>query len=68
MQIPTQPQQETEKPKKKPWFRDFCIDILGIASLASVGYGVYLIHEPSAFIVMGVIIFTLIVLIEGPKK
>tara|TARA_S200002703_G_scaffold90398_2_gene77975 strand:+ start:187 stop:390 length:204 start_codon:yes stop_codon:yes gene_type:complete len=40
-----------------PFIKLLAVAIIDLGSIACIGYGVYLIHEPSAFIVVGLIIW-----------
>lgn len=65
LKLATQRQQEIKEkaPAKKRTKRaDIGLDFLGVAGLGSMGWGIYQVSQPWAFIVMGAIIFTLALL------
>ena len=43
---------------------DFLIDLIGLAAIALISYGTWLIYEPAAFIVAGVILLVGVILIS----
>ena len=51
----------TEKPNRSR-LSDVGSDVLGLAGLTSLGYGLYQVSEPAAFIVIGAIVFILALL------
>lgn len=53
---------ELDQQKRRRKFFDFACDVIGFMGFAAIVYGVWQIHQPSAYIVGGVILVILAIM------
>lgn len=50
------------EPKQNKPKSDWILDLIGIAAVASIGYGCYLIYEPAAYLSVGTLLLGFVIL------